>query len=360
MADRRNDAARFEPAGGLTIGEACLRASSFLAECGAPEPRANAERLIMHALGLDRAALMRDWREPMPDGLLAEWTAMVRRKAAGEPVQYITGEQWFYGLPFAVSPAVLIPRPETELLVEAVLETAGRLWPDTGGGPAHARADGAPAPQPHDAGRGSTRLLAAESADGPQAGVTAPRPPHVPGDGAARLRVADIGTGSGAIAVALAAQRPHWRLFATDLSPDALAVAKANADRHRVSDRIAFLRGDLLEPFAAGSGDGFALDIVVSNPPYIPSPDLPGLQREVRDYEPRLALDGGADGLDPYRRMTAQLRTLPFVPRIAAFEVGIGQARAVAGLLADAGFWPDIRVIRDYAGIERHVIASAP
>jgi len=310
MADRRNDAARFEPAGGLTIGEACLQASSFLAECGAPEPRANAERLIMHALGLDRAALLRDWREPMPDGLLAEWTAMVRRKAAGEPVQYITGEQWFYGLPFAVSPAVLIPRPETELLVEAVLETAGRLWPDARDG--------------------------------------------------ARLRAADIGTGSGAIAVTLAVRRPGWRLCATDLSPDALAVAKANADRHRVSDRIAFLRGDLLEPFAAGSGDGFALDIVVSNPPYIPSPDLPGLQREVRDYEPRLALDGGADGLDPYRRMAAQLRTLPFVPRIAAFEVGIGQARAVAGLLADAGFWPDIRVIRDYAGIERHVIASAP
>ncbi|AGA59899.1 protein-(glutamine-N5) methyltransferase, release factor-specific [Thermobacillus composti KWC4] len=312
MADKRREAARFEPAEGLTIGEACLQASSFLAGCGVSEPRENAERLLMHALGLDRAALLRDWREPMPAGRLAEWAAMVGRKAAGEPVQYITGEQWFYGLPLAVSPAVLIPRPETELLVEAVLETADRLWPDAGGG--------------------------------------------------ARLRAADIGTGSGAIAVALAVQRPHWRLCATDLSPDALAVAKANAERHGVSDRIAFIRGDLLEPFAAGGGDGDdrALDIVVSNPPYIPSSDLPGLQREVRDYEPRLALDGGADGLDPYRRMAAQLRTLPSAPRIVAFEVGLGQARDVAGLLDATGLWPDIRIVRDYAGIERHVIASAP
>lgn len=312
MADERNGADRFEPAGGITIGEACLQASSYLEAHGAAEPRASAELLLMHALGIDRASLLRDWREPVPDDRLGEWAAMVRRRAAGEPVQYITGEQWFFGLPFTVTPAVLIPRPETELLVEAVLETADRLWPDDGAG------------------------------------------------AAPRLHVADIGTGSGAIAVALAVRRPHWRLFATDLSPDALAVARANAERHGVAERITFLAGDLLEPFAAGGRDARKLDIVVSNPPYIPSSDLAGLQREVRDYEPRLALDGGPDGLDPYRRMAARLRTLPAVPRVVAFEVGFGQARAVAGLLSDAGCWPDLRIIRDYAGIERHVIASAP
>jgi release factor glutamine methyltransferase len=340
MADRRRKAARFEPAGGMTIGGACLQASSFLEVCGVPEPRENAERLLMHALGLDRAGFLRDWREPMPADRLPAWAAMVRRKAAGEPLQYITGEQWFYGLPFAVTPAVLIPRPETELLVEAVLETADRLWPAARGG-ARPKAAAGTAQGGHDA-------------DAP------PARPSAAGDGAACLRVADIGTGSGAIAVALAVQRPHWRLFATDLSPDALAIAKANAHRHGVTDRIAFIRGDLLEPFAEGGEADAALDIVVSNPPYIPSSDLSGLQREVRDYEPRLALDGGADGLDPYRRMAARLRTFPIAPRVVAFEVGFGQARAVAGLLSDAGLWPDIRIIRDFAGIERHVIASAP
>jgi len=330
MAEHRNASARFEPAGGMTIGEACLQASSCLEASGVSEPREHAERLLMHALGLDRAALLRDWREPMPEDRLAGWAELVRRKAAGEPLQYIIGEQWFYGLPFTVTPAVLIPRPETELLVEAVLETAARLWPR---GAAPAQFHGGP--------------------DAPDAHA------HAAASDPARLLVADIGTGSGAIAVALAAQRPDWRLVATDLSPDALAVAKANAERHGVSDRIAFIRGDLLEPFAAGDA-GDIPDIVVSNPPYIPSSDLPGLQREVRDFEPRLALDGGADGLDSYRRMADRLRRFPSAPRLVAFEVGFGQARAVADLLAAAGRWPDIRIIRDYAGIERHVVASAP
>ena len=386
MADERNGANRFEPAGGMTIGEACLQASSYLEAHGAAESRASAELLLMHALGLDRAALLRDWREPLPDEGLGKWAAMVRRRAAGEPVQYIIGEQWFFGLPFAVTPAVLIPRPETELLVEAVLETADRLWPEAGAGAEpgqiagsgsfrrRASGDGTERPEepgttPEEPGTarpekpGTSRpedpddavgRLRPESATGSAAGS------HPAGAAAPRLCVADIGTGSGAIAVALAKRRPNWQLYATDLSPDALAVAKANAERHGVADRITFLTGDLLEPFAADDGDGMRLDIVVSNPPYIPSSDLAGLQREVRDHEPRLALDGGADGLDPYRRMAARLRTLPFVPRIVAFEVGHEQARAVAGLLSDAGLWSDIRIIRDYAGIERHVVASAP
>ncbi|EXX84563.1 SAM-dependent methyltransferase, partial [Paenibacillus darwinianus] len=263
---------------------------------------------------------------------LAEWGELVTRKAAGEPVQYITGEQWFYGLPFKVTPAVLIPRPETELLVEAVLAAADRLWP------------GAAGPEP-----------------GP--GLPAPT-------------VVDIGTGSGAIAVTLAAQRPGWRVCASDLSEEALTVARLNAARHGVSARMAFAHGDLLEPYAAPPADedgdqaadgaawqqseapGLRIDVLVSNPPYIPVADIDGLQLEVRDHEPRLALDGGEDGLAPYRRMLAQVPRLAAPPAIVAFELGQGQAQAVARMLREAGHWDEIRIIKDYAGIERHVLGA--
>ncbi|MBD2868317.1 peptide chain release factor N(5)-glutamine methyltransferase [Paenibacillus sp. IB182493] len=178
--------------------------------------------------------------------------------------------------------------------------------------------------------------------------------------------VVDVGTGSGAIAVTLAVQRPRWRVRASDLSPDALAVARTNAARHEAAGRMAFVQGDLLAPFLAGREPGGssaaprvgeAIDVLVSNPPYIPAADLQGLQREVRDYEPRLALDGGADGLEPYRRMLEQLPLLAKLPRIVAFELGIGQPRIVADMLRGIGAWDEIRIIDDYAGIERHVIA---
>ncbi|ACT04446.1 modification methylase, HemK family [Paenibacillus sp. JDR-2] len=277
------------------------------------EPRSNAERLLLHVLGIDRSTMLRDFGEPFPAAHAAEWVELIRRKAAGEPVQYIIGEEWFYGRPFTVTPATLIPRPETELLVEAVLEAADKLWPP---------------------------------------------------DGAEVPTVVDVGTGTGAIGVTLASQRPRWRVSASDLSPDALAVARTNAARHEAAGRMAFVQGDLLAPFAKRGAAGAALDaediridVLVSNPPYIPADDLPGLQPEVRDYEPRLALDGGADGLDPYRRMVGQLPSLAQLPRIVAFELGMGQARDVAALLRNVGEWDDIRIITDYGGIERHVIA---
>lgn len=309
---------------GMTRREACLQASSLLSGAGVDEARANAELLLMHLLGIERARLIRDWSEPMNAALWEQWSELLRRKAAGEPVQYIIGEQWFYGLPFMVRPGVLIPRPETELLVEAVLAAADELWPAAGGS--------APA--------------AAE------AGARA-----VP-------TVIDVGTGSGAIAVTLAVQRHAWRVCASDLSEDALAVARTNAARHGVDGRLQFVQGDLLGPFAQqrpeggspGELAGLRADVIVSNPPYIPAGELPHLQREVRDYEPRLALDGGADGLDPYRRMLEQLPQLAQLPRLIAFELGMGQAPEIAQLLRDYGAWDEIRIITDYAGIERHVL----
>lgn len=283
-----------------TIGDAWRRGAELLRKAGVGEAEANAELLLLHALGLSKAELLRDLREPFPAERLERWERLLARKAAGEPVQYIVGGQHFFGRWFEVTPAVLIPRPETELLAEAVLNEASR-WED-----------------------------------------------------ASSLAVLDVGTGSGALAVTLAAERPGWRVTASDLSPDALAVARGNAERHGVAGRMAFVLGDLLEPFVAA---GAAADVLVSNPPYIPSADIAGLQREVRDFEPRLALDGGADGLAPYRRMAEQLRLLPALPRLVAWEVGAGQASDVAGLLRQAAAWREIRFVRDYAGIDRHVLA---
>lgn len=163
------------------------------------------------------------------------------------------------------------------------------------------------------------------------------------------LAAVDIGAGSGAISVTLAAEAPAWRVCAGDISPAALAVAERNALRNGTA--VDFRLGDLLEPFA-----GMETDILVSNPPYIPGEDIAGLQREVRDHEPRTALDGGADGLDPYRRMMEQLTLLPAPPRLIGFELGFGQAEQVAALLAAAGHWTEIITINDLAGIPRHVL----
>ncbi|QHW35162.1 peptide chain release factor N(5)-glutamine methyltransferase [Paenibacillus rhizovicinus] len=329
---------------------------------GIAEPRNNAELLLLHVLGLTRAELLRDWRELFPPQHAKRWHELLARKAAGEPVQYLIGEQWFYGLPFTVTPAVLIPRPETELLVEAVLEAADRLWPKAAGA--------------EEAGG----LAGGEGEAGDEQGLGGPAeelPAGAAGAGGAQLdaaagraavpTVVDVGTGSGAIGVTLAALRPRWRVCASDLSPDALAVARTNAARHEAAARMTFVQGDLLGPFAqprpdsdvdaAGGIAGLRIDVLVSNPPYIPAGDISGLQPEVRDHEPRLALDGGDDGLTPYRRMAEQLKQLSALPRIVGFELGIGQAEAVADLLRGIGAWREVRIIPDYAGIDRHVLA---
>ncbi|MCR8632304.1 peptide chain release factor N(5)-glutamine methyltransferase [Paenibacillus radicis (ex Xue et al. 2023)] len=297
----------------LTIREAYVEASSFLQGHQVQEAANCADLLLQHVLGFTRSELLLRWQEMFPVEQLELWQQLLKRKAAGEPVQYIIGEQEFYGLPFTVNPAVLIPRPETELLVEQVVLLGKRLWPEL----AESGAD-----QEREAGAGPL--------------------------------IADIGAGSGAIAVSLAVQCPQWRIMSSDISPAALAVAGANAERHGVSERVDFTEGDLLVPYIER---GLRLDAVVSNPPYIPEADEEGLQPEVRLYEPRTALYGGADGLVLYRRLAAQLKELPAMPALVGLEVGLGQAQAVAKLLSDAAEWDQIRIIPDLAGIERHVIA---
>lgn len=280
-----------------SVREAFVEASSFLDGMRVMEPQRNAQLLLEHVLGLSGTSYYMALAEPFPADRRRALEEAINRKAQGVPAQYIIGEQEFYGRPFEVTPAVLIPRPETELLVEAVLKYGRELTPRPDGG----------------------------------------------------LKVVDIGTGSGAIAITLALQSKGWDVLASDISPDALEVAARNAKK--LGAQVEFRQGNLLEPFA-GTGP----DILVSNPPYIPAEDIEELQPEVRDYEPRTALDGGPDGLNPYRIMMAQLSLLSAPPRLIAFELGMGQAGDVAELLRKAGYWEEIVTVPDLAGIDRHVL----
>lgn len=288
-------------AAATTIREACLQASSFLLKQGVQDHDSAAEWLLQHVLGVSRSEFFMRWNEPFPEECRDRWSEVLMRRAKGEPVQYITGEQEFYGLPFRVTPAVLIPRPETELLVERIVAVGRRLWP--GGRPL----------------------------------------------------VADIGCGSGAIPVTIAVQCPTWDVTATDISADAVEVARSNAAANGVGGRVQFYGGDLLEPYIR---ERITIDILISNPPYIESGDMPHLQPEVREHEPHLALDGGPDGLRFYRRIVEQTGELPSRPAVIGFEVGSGQARQVAELIRESGGWERIEIVNDLAGIERHVIGS--
>ncbi|CAM4243349.1 peptide chain release factor N(5)-glutamine methyltransferase [Saccharibacillus endophyticus] len=293
----RSGRSGFQLRDGLTLREAFAEASSFLRERGVEEADENTRLLLKEILGMSGAEYVMALRDPFPyEHADAErWENAITRKGDGEPAQYILGDQEFYGFVFEVTPDVLIPRPETELLVEAVLGHAKTLWPE-----------------------GSASVL-------------------------------DVGTGSGAIAVSLKLLRPELEVTASDISPGALGVAQRNAQR--LGAEVTFGEGNLLEPFA-----GRAFDILVSNPPYIPAADIEELQPEVRDFEPRGALDGGLDGLWPYREIMKQLDLLQHDPKLIAFELGMGQADAVAEMLRGRGSWSTVETVFDLAGIGRHVI----
>jgi release factor glutamine methyltransferase len=284
----------------MTAREAYIEASSFLRRKQIPDAAICAELLLQHLMQWDRSTMLMRWEELFPQERMSEWLQLVERKAAGEPVQYILGEQEFYGLPFQVNAAVLIPRPETELLVEQVIKLGNELWP--GGSP----------------------------------------------------KLVDIGSGSGAIPISIVVNCPLWQVRSSDISLNALAVARANAELNGVAAKINFSLSDLLDVYIREQEH---IDILVSNPPYIASADIEELQLEVKSFEPRLALDGGADGLILYRRMCEQLKLLPAFPSLVAFEVGQGQTEAVSQMLAELEIWERIEVIVDYAGIARHVIA---
>jgi release factor glutamine methyltransferase len=277
-----------------TVRDAIAEASTHIA-------RRDAETLLLHLLQSDRAWLFVHSDEPLDENTHTQLLALTQRRAAHEPLQHLTGTQEFYGLALRVTRDTLIPRPETELLVEAVLEFA-RTQP-------------------------------------------------------AKLRILDVGTGTGAIALALAKHLPHAEITASDISPAALEVARANAAQHNLTPRITFVEADLLEAITADQ----PFDIVVSNPPYVPLADAPTLEPEVRDYEPPTALfagpNGNPDGLDIYRRLIPQAHTALRTNGLLALEFGFGQRDALQALLTG---WHDIRFLDDYAAIPRIALALRP
>jgi release factor glutamine methyltransferase len=280
----------------LTIASALKDAAERLAAAGTESARLDAEMLMAETLRIERSRLFLNRGGTLDDGALARFNALVARRAGGEPVSYIIGRREFWSLDFLVTPAVLTPRPETELLVETAL-----------------------------------KLLAAKSAP----------------------RILDLGTGSGALAVALGKEIPGSQIVATDISTEALGVARANARRHGVGERISFRAGDLF-----GAVAEMTFDAIVSNPPYIREADIAALPRDVRGFEPLIALDGGADGMDFYRRIADEAPSYLNAGGFIVVEIGAGMAEDVAELFAQAGF-ADVRIEKDLAGLKRVVSARA-
>jgi len=288
-----------------TVLELLRWTTTRFSQRGLSSPRLDAEILAAHALGISRVQLYVQFDRPLEAAELAGMRELVKRRQAGESVAYIIGKKEFFGIELDVDARVLVPRPDTETLVDEALARLGAV---------------------------------AELGEPPRA-----------------LRIADVGTGSGAVAIAIAKNtgrpsaepRPPLEVFASDVSPGALAVARGNAERHGVA--ITFVEGDLDAPIAAHA----PFDVIAANLPYVASADIEGLAPEVR-AEPRLALDGGADGLALVRRLAAAAPALLRAGGALALEIGAGQAAATAELLAAAGF-SDIRRRRDLGEIERVV-----
>ena len=257
------------------------------------QPRRDAELLLLRIIERDRVFLLTHPDTQLTEEQSAQYDAFLSRRRAHEPIQYILGEQEFYGLTFAVTPAVLIPRPETEHLVEALLARVSRDQP---------------------------------------------------------LRIADIGTGSGAIAIALAHYLPQAQITALDISESALAIARKNAETHHVADRTRFLHSDLLSAVA-----GETFDAIVSNPPYVAETDRATLEPQVRDYEPASALFAGPTGLDIYQRLIPQAQAALKPEGWLLMEIGHGQREALTQLLAG---WTNVTFINDLQRIPRVAIAQ--
>jgi release factor glutamine methyltransferase len=308
-----------------TIGSLLETATGYLKEKGSDSPRLDAELLLADTLHLERIGLYTQYDRPLSPDEVTAYRALVARRAAHEPVAYIRGRANFRHLSLEVGPGVLIPRPETEELVDLALETLRRR-PPWGGLP-----EGPSVPlAPSAGGRGGASPV----------GRQAPL-------------IADVGTGSGAIALSLA-QEAGVRVMAIDDSPQALAVAAANAEALGLGGRVVFRHGDLLAGVASGS-----LAMVVSNPPYVRSGDIPGLAADIRLFEPVSALDGGADGLDVYRRLVPEAARALRPGGALLLEVGVGQAGAVSGLAREAGF-ALVDVYKDLSRKDRMVVATLP
>ena len=280
-----------------TIADALREAAAVLRDASLAEPRREAGTLLSYSLGRDQAFLVTHSDEALTAAQLADFRVWVERRAAGEPFQYIAGRQEFYGLEFEVSRDVLIPRPETELLVEEALELL----------------------------KGSESPL-----------------------------LCDVGTGSGCIAVTLLHERRDARGLALDVSDAALAVAARNGARHGVAERLRLLVSDCFDALRSDKYQETRFDLIASNPPYVAESDLEGLQREVRDHEPRVALTPGGDGLSVIRRLVAESPRHLKPGGHLLMEIGFNQHEQVAALI-DPAVWTLLDIHRDLQGIPRTV-----
>ncbi len=280
--------------------------TEFFSAKNVDEPRISSELLLAHVLGKNRLELYLNHNRPVYRDELERFRDLCRQRLAGRPVQYITGEQFFYGLQFHVDERVLIPRPETELLVEHALE-----------------------------------CLAMKEREG-----------------IANPAILDIGTGSGCIAVTMARLSPSLGITAVDISLDALAVARMNAEMHDVNSRITFIEADMFDERFAVRLPAARYDMIVSNPPYIPVSEWEDLQREVRQYEPALALTV-PEGIECYRAIAEHSGQLLAPGGKICFELHADAAAAVSELLGTQGF-SDIKVLKDYSGHDRVISGTAP
>lgn len=279
---------------GETVSDLLKRATARLGGTSST-PRLDAELLLAHVLAWPRARLLAERDHTPAPAQAAAFGALVERRAGGEPVAYLVGHKEFYGLDLRVTPATLVPRPETELLVELALAEARALV-----------------------------------------------------SGPSSLVIADIGTGTGAVAIALAMHLPEALVYATDLSAEALAVAARNVADHGLGGRVVLLHGDLLVPLPG------PVDMIVSNPPYT---IIDEVEPNVRAHEPRLALDGGPDGAAVYRRLLAMAPASLRPGGAVLLEIGAWQGALVAGLLREAFPGAAVEVARDLAGRDRVAIA---
>jgi release factor glutamine methyltransferase len=290
----------------IDVRTALKRGIAELRDANVPSYTLAAELLLLHVLGRDRAWLYAHPEEVIPGLDAHRFLSLILRRAEGEPTQYIIGKQEFWGLEFEVTPDVLIPRPETEHVIEVALD----------------------------------RLAVRE--------IRAGRKPTLTGEG---LHIIDVGAGSGCIAIALAKELPGARILATDISVAALAVARRNAARNGFADRINFLEANLL------GGSAAKYELVVSNPPYIGRKEKETLMREVRDHEPQLALYGGEEGYEFYADLIGQAARSLLPGGLLVLELGHDSLPAVQPLL-DLPNWANVGVTKDLAGIDRVIAAE--
>ena len=277
-----------------TIAAALRGATDKLRAANVSDPQLVAQSLLAEALGRDRTYLIVNFQEALPAETISRYDELIARRVAGEPLQYITGRQEFFGLEFEVTPAVLIPRPETELIVEEALHLAAEI---------------------------------------------------------SRPLIIDVGTGSGCLAVVLAREIPQARVLAIDISPAAIGVASRNAAKHGLAGRIAFVVADLLSAVAGAP----LADLIVSNPPYIGIEEMTTLQSEVRNWEPHMALTDGADGLSVYPRLFAGAAARLKPGGHLLCEMGYQQAESIAALV-DEEEWQLPRLLTDLQGIPRTIV----